>query len=78
MVATGLSGSSPKDEINERVMQSFVYEDKNEEDRQSDKEKDSNNEGSINVFSDTTNNNRQSYAKDEDDEYDIPAFLRKK
>jgi cell division protein FtsZ len=78
MVATGLSGSSPKDEINEHVMQSFVYEDKNEEDRQSDKEKDSNNEGSINVFSDTTNNNRQSYAKDEDDEYDIPAFLRKK
>lgn len=78
MVATGLSGSSPKDEINERVMQSFVYEDKNEEDRQSDKEKDSNNEESINVFSDTTNNNSQSYAKDEDDEYDIPAFLRKK
>lgn len=78
MVATGLSGSSPKDEINERVMQSFVYEDKNEEDRQSDKEKDSNNEESINVFSDTTSNNSQSYAKDEDDEYDIPAFLRKK
>ena len=78
MVATGLSGSSPKDEINERVMQSFVYEDKNEEDRQSDKDKDSNNEESINVFSDTTNNNSQSYAKDEDDEYDIPAFLRKK
>ena len=78
MVATGLSGSSPKDEINERVMQSFVYEDKNEEDRQSDKEKDSNNEEPINVFSDTTNNNSQSYAKDEDDEYDIPAFLRKK
>ena len=78
MVATGLSGSSPKDEINEHVMQSFVYEDKNEEDRQSDKEKDSNNEESINVFSDTTSNNSQSYAKDEDDEYDIPAFLRKK
>ena len=78
MVATGLSGSSPKDEINERVMQSFVYEDKNEEDRQSDKDKDSNNEESINVFSDTTSNNSQSYAKDEDDEYDIPAFLRKK
>lgn len=78
MVATGLSGSSPKDEINERVMHSFVYEEKNEEDRQSDKEKDSNNEESINVFSDTTSNNSQSYAKDEDDEYDIPAFLRKK
>ena len=78
MVATGLSGSSPKDEINEHVMQSFVYEDKNEEDRQSDKDKDSNNEESINVFSDTTNNNTQFYAKDEDDEYDIPAFLRKK
>jgi cell division protein FtsZ len=78
MVATGLSGSSPKDEINERVMQSFVYEDKNEEDRQSDKDKDSNNEESINVFSDTTNNNSQFYPKDEDDEYDIPAFLRKK
>ena len=78
MVATGLSGSSPKDEINEHVMHSFVYEEKNEEDRQSDKEKDSNNEESINVFSDTTSNNSQSYAKDEDDEYDIPAFLRKK
>ena len=33
---------------------------------------------SINVFADSSSNNNQSFSSDNDDEYDIPAFLRKK
>ena len=77
MVATGLTGSLPADEKNKNVMQAFVYENKDDIDAQSDDDNADQDE-SINVFADSSSNNNQSFSSDNDDEYDIPAFLRKK
>ena len=75
MVATGLSGSYQIDEKNENVMQSFVYDDKDKSTTED--ENNSEEDESLNVFTDNSNNN-QTFSSDNDDEYDIPAFLRKK
>ena len=75
MVATGLTGSYQIDEKNENVMQSFVYDDKDKSTTED--ENNSENDESLNVFADNSNNN-QTFSSDNDDEYDIPAFLRKK
>ena len=75
MVATGLSGSYQIDEKNENVMQSFVYDDKDKSTTED--ENNSEDDESLNVFADNSNNN-QTFSSDNDDEYDIPAFLRKK
>ena len=77
MVATGLTGSLPADEKNKNVMQAFVYENKDDIDAQSD-DNNADKDESINVFADSSSNNNQSFSSDNDDEYDIPAFLRKK
>ena len=78
MVATGLTGSLPADEKNKNVMQAFVYENKDDIDAQADDDNNADKDESINVFADSSNNNNQSFSSDNDDEYDIPAFLRKK
>jgi cell division protein FtsZ len=78
MVATGLTGSLPADEKNKNVMQAFVYENKDDIDAQSDDDNNADKDESINVFADSSSNNNQSFSSDNDDEYDIPAFLRKK
>ena len=75
MVATGLTGSYQIDEKNENVMQSFVYDDKDKSTTED--ENNSEDDESLNVFADNSNNN-QTFSSDNDDEYDIPAFLRKK
>ena len=75
MVATGLTGSYQIDEKNENVMQSFVYDDKDKSTTED--ENNSEDDESLNVFADNSNNN-QIFSSDNDDEYDIPAFLRKK
>ena len=72
MVATGLTGSYQIDEKNENVMQSFVYDDKDKSTNESEDDE------SLNVFADNSKNNNQTFSSDNDDEYDIPAFLRKK
>ena len=77
MVATGLTGSYQIDEKNENVMQSFVYDDKEKSTNESEDENNSEDDESLNVFADNSNNN-QTFSSDNDDEYDIPAFLRKK
>ena len=77
MVATGLTGSYQIDEKNENVMQSFVYDDKDKSTNESEDENNSEDDESLNVFADNSNNN-QTFSSDNDDEYDIPAFLRKK
>ena len=77
MVATGLTGSYQIDEKNENVMQSFVYDDKDKSTNESEDENNSEDDESLNVFADNSNNN-QTLSSDNDDEYDIPAFLRKK
>ena len=78
MVATGLTGSYQIDEKNENVMQSFVYDDKDKSTNESEDENNSEDDESLNVFADNSNNNNQTLSSDNDDEYDIPAFLRKK
>jgi cell division protein FtsZ len=78
MVATGLTGSFQIDEKNENVMQSFVYDDKDKSTNESEDENNSEDDKSLNVFADNSNNNNQTFSSDNDDEYDIPAFLRKK
>ena len=78
MVATGLTGSLPADEKNKNVMQAFVYENKDDIDVQSDDDNNADKDESINVFADSSSSNNQSFSSDNDDEYDIPAFLRKK
>ena len=78
MVATGLTGSYQIDEKNENVMQSFVYDDKDKSTNESEDENNSEDDESLNVFADNSNNNNQTFSSDNDDEYDIPAFLRKK
>ena len=75
MVATGLTGSYQIDEKNENVMQSFVYDDIDK--GTTEDENNSEDDESLNVFTDNSNNN-QTFSSDNDDEYDIPAFLRKK
>ena len=77
MVATGLTSmiSSQSDEKNEDIMQSFVYEDKEAESQLEGGV--TNDDQSINVFAENLNNN-EAIKSDNDDEYDIPAFLRKK
>ena len=78
MVATGLTGSYQIDEKNENVMQSFVYDDKDKSNNESEDENNSEDDESLNVFADNSKNNNQTFSSDNDDEYDIPAFLRKK
>ncbi|MFL3023839.1 MAG: cell division protein FtsZ [Methylophilaceae bacterium] len=78
MVATGLTGSYQIDEKNENVMQSFVYDDKDKSTNESEDENNSEDDESLNVFADNSNNNNQTFSSDNDDQYDIPAFLRKK
>ena len=78
MVATGLTGSYQIDEKNENVMQSFVYDDKDKSTNESEDENNSEDDESLNIFADNSNNNNQTFSSDNDDEYDIPAFLRKK
>ena len=78
MVATGLTGSFQIDEKNENVMQSFVYDDKDKSTNESEDENNSEDDKSLNVFADNSNNSNQTFSSDNDDEYDIPAFLRKK
>lgn len=78
MVATGLTGSYQIDEKNENVMQSFVYDDKDKSTNESEDENNSEDDQSLNVFADNSKNNNQTFSSDNDDEYDIPAFLRKK
>lgn len=78
MVATGLTGSYQIDEKNENIMQSFVYDDKDKSTNESEDENNSEDDESLNVFADNSNNNNQTFSSDNDDEYDIPAFLRKK
>ena len=75
MVATGLTGSYQIDEKIENVMQSFVYDDKDKSTTED--ENNSEDDESLNVFADNSNNN-QTFSSDNDDQYDIPAFLRKK
>ena len=67
--------SSQSDEKNEDIMQSFVYEDKEAESQLEGGV--TNDDQSINVFAENLNNN-EAIKSDNDDEYDIPAFLRKK
>ena len=78
MVATGLTGSYQIDEKNENVMQSFVYDDQDKSTDESGDENKSEDDESLNVFADNLKNNNQTFTSDNDDEYDIPAFLRKK
>ena len=78
MVATGLTGSYQIDEKNENVMQSFVYDDKDKSNNEPEDENNSEDDQSLNVFADNSKNNNQTFSSDNDDEYDIPAFLRKK
>ena len=78
MVATGLTGSYQIDEKNENVMQSFIYDDKDKSNNESEDENNSEDDESLNVFADNSNNNNQTFSSDNDDQYDIPAFLRKK
>ena len=78
MVATGLTGSYQIDEKNENVMQSFVYDDKDKSTNESEDENNSEDDESLNVFADNSNNNNQTFSSDNDDQYEIPAFLRKK
>ena len=78
MVATGLTGSYQIDEKNENVMQSFVYDDKDKSKNESEDENNSEDDESLNIFADNSKNNNQTFSSDNDDEYDIPAFLRKK
>ena len=78
MVATGLTGSYQIDEKNENVMQSFVYDDQDKSTDESGDENKSEDDESLNVFADNSKNNNQMFTSDNDDEYDIPAFLRKK
>ena len=78
MVATGLTGSYQIDEKNENIMQSFVYDDKDKSNNESEDENNSEDDQSLNVFADNSKNNNQTFSSDNDDEYDIPAFLRKK
>ena len=74
MVATGLTGSFSVEDKDENVMQAFVYDDES-----SNKGiEDNKNDESINVFSDIEDINRHSFSSDSDDQYDVPAFLRKK
>ena len=74
MVATGLTGSFSVEDKDENVMQAFVYDDESSnEGIQNNK-----NDESINVFSDSEDINRHSFSSDSDDQYDVPAFLRKK
>lgn len=74
MVATGLTGSFSPEEKNDNVMQAFVYDDNSPMD---DGETNTS-EDSINVFADSTNNHSHRFSSESDDEYDVPAFLRKK
>ena len=78
MVATGLTGSYQIDEKNENIMQCFVYDDKDKSTNESEDENNSEDDESLNVFADNSNNNNQTFSSDNDDQYDIPAFLRKK
>lgn len=74
MVATGLTGSFSVEDKDENVMQAFVYDDES-----SNKGiEDNKNDESINVFADSEDINRHSFSSDSDDQYDVPAFLRKK
>ncbi|MBT5411569.1 MAG: cell division protein FtsZ [Nitrosomonadales bacterium] len=74
MVATGLTGSFSAEDKDENVMQAFVYDDESSnEGIQNNK-----NDESINVFADSEDINRHSFSSDSDDQYDVPAFLRKK
>jgi cell division protein FtsZ len=77
MVATGLTGSYQINEQNESVMQAFVYDDKDKSTKESEDEDNPKEDESLNVFADNSNNNNQTFSSDNDDEYDIPAFLRK-
>tara|TARA_B100000035_G_scaffold65972_1_gene53773 strand:+ start:38500 stop:39666 length:1167 start_codon:yes stop_codon:yes gene_type:complete len=77
MVATGLTGSFQIDEKNESVMQAFIYDDKDKTANDIEDENNSEDNESLNVFADNSNSNSQPFASDNDDEYDIPAFLRK-
>ena len=74
MVATGLTGSFSPEEKNDNVMQAFVYDDNSPMD---DGETNTS-EDSINIFADSTNNHSHRFSSEDDDEYDVPAFLRKK
>jgi len=74
MVATGLTGSFSPEEKNDNVMQAFVYDDNSPMD---DGETNTS-EDLINVFADSTNNHSHRFSSEDDDEYDVPAFLRKK
>ena len=78
MVATGLTGSYQIDEKNENVMQSFVYDDKDKSTNEYEDENNSEDDESLNIFDDNSKKNNQTFSSDHDDEYDIPAFLRKK
>ena len=78
MVATGLTGSYQIDEKNENIMQSFVYDDKDKSNNEPEDENNSEDDQSLNVLADNSKNNNQTFSSDNDDEYDIPAFLRKK
>lgn len=73
MVATGLTGSFRPEEKNDNVMQAFVYDDNSPMD-----DGETISEDSINVFADSTNNHSHRFSSEGDDEYDVPAFLRKK
>jgi len=74
MVATGLTGSFSPEEKNDNVMQAFVYDDNSPMD---DGETNTS-EDLINVFADSTNNHSHRFSSEDDDQYDVPAFLRKK
>jgi len=74
MVATGLTGSFSPEEKNDNVMQAFVYDDNSP----MDEGETNTSEDSINVFADSTNNHSHRFSSKGDDEYDVPAFLRKK
>ena len=78
MVATGLTGSYQIDEKNENVMQSFIYDDQDKSSDETGDENKSEDNESLNIFADNSKNNNQTFTSDNDDEYDIPAFLRKK
>ena len=60
------------------LMQSFVYDDKDKSNNESEDENNSEDDQSLNIFADNSKNNNQTFSSDNDDEYDIPAFLRKK
>lgn len=77
MVATGLTSQSSLDDEPNDVMRTFVSENNNINQEETENILDNNEDNNLNVFTNNSENDLDSMKAQADDEYDVPSFLRK-